>query len=96
MDREALAKKWACRARRWRSASSTGWRFADSVSALRMHLAQRLLQDSTLAVSEIAGRVGYDSDAAFNRAFRRLVGRRQRLAASRDFSPGTNRTERTQ
>jgi len=40
----------------------------------RMHLAQNLLQDSTLGVGEIAGRVGYDSDAAFNRAFRRLVG----------------------
>jgi AraC-like DNA-binding protein len=40
----------------------------------RMHLAQHLLQDSTLGVAEIAGRVGYDSDAAFNRAFRRVVG----------------------
>jgi AraC-like DNA-binding protein len=40
----------------------------------RMHLAQHLLQESTLGVGEIAGRVGYDSDAAFNRAFRRVVG----------------------
>ena len=40
----------------------------------RMHLAQHLLQDSKLGVAEIAGRVGYDSDAAFNRAFRRVVG----------------------
>jgi AraC-like DNA-binding protein len=40
----------------------------------RMHLAQHLLQDSSLGVAEIAGRVGYDSDAAFNRAFRRVVG----------------------
>jgi len=40
----------------------------------RMHLAQHLLQDSSLGVGEIAGRVGYDSDAAFNRAFRRVVG----------------------
>jgi transcriptional regulator GlxA family with amidase domain len=40
----------------------------------RMHLAQHLLRDSTLSVGEVAGRVGYDSDAAFNRAFRRFVG----------------------
>ena len=40
----------------------------------RMHLAQHLLQESTLGLGEIAGRVGYDSDAAFNRAFRRHVG----------------------
>jgi len=60
----------------------------------RMHLAQRLLQDSTLGVSEIAGRVGYDSDAAFNRAFRRLVGSPPATwRQARDFSPGTNRTE---
>jgi AraC-like DNA-binding protein len=40
----------------------------------RMHLAQHLLQDSTLGLAEIAARVGYESDAAFNRAFRRRVG----------------------
>ena len=40
----------------------------------RMHLAQDLLRDSSLGLGEIAGRVGYDSDAAFNRAFRRVVG----------------------
>jgi AraC-like DNA-binding protein len=40
----------------------------------RMHLARHLLRESNLDIGEIAGRVGYDSDAAFNRAFRRLVG----------------------
>lgn len=40
----------------------------------RMHLARHLLRESTLCVGEIAGRVGYESEAAFNRAFRRLVG----------------------
>jgi AraC-like DNA-binding protein len=43
----------------------TGW---------RMHLARRLLRDSTLTLAGVAGRVGYESEAAFNRAFRRLVG----------------------
>jgi AraC-like DNA-binding protein len=40
----------------------------------RMHLARHLLRESTLGIGEIAGRVGYESEAAFNRAFRRLVG----------------------
>ena len=40
----------------------------------RMHLAKHLLRDSNLAIGEIAGRVGYESEAAFNRAFRRVVG----------------------
>lgn len=40
----------------------------------RMHLARHLLRDSVLGVGEIAERVGYDSDATFNRAFRRIVG----------------------
>ena len=41
----------------------------------RMHLARDLLRNSNLGVSEIAGRVGYESETAFNRAFRRCVGK---------------------
>ena len=44
------------------------------LAAWRMHLARNLLRESTLRIGEIAGRVGYDSEPAFNRAFRRLVG----------------------
>jgi AraC family transcriptional regulator, alkane utilization regulator len=40
----------------------------------RMHLARRLLLEHTLSLAEIAARVGYDSEATFNRAFRRVVG----------------------
>ena len=40
----------------------------------RMHLARRLLRDSNLGLAEIATRVGYESEASFNRAFSRLVG----------------------
>jgi AraC-like DNA-binding protein len=40
----------------------------------RMHLARRQLRESTLGLAEIAARVGYASEAAFSRAFRRLVG----------------------
>jgi AraC-like DNA-binding protein len=58
----------------------TGW---------RMHLARRLLIESPLGLAEIAARVGYDSEAAFNRAFRRTVGIppatwRKAKAAARD------------
>jgi len=32
----------------------------------RLHLAANLLRDSTLAVAEVAHRVGYESEEAFN------------------------------
>lgn len=44
------------------------------LTSWRMQLARHLLRESTLGIGEIAGRVGYESEAAFNRAFRRLVG----------------------
>jgi AraC-like DNA-binding protein len=40
----------------------------------RMQLAKYLLKQTTLNVGEVAQRVGYESDVAFNRAFRRHVG----------------------
>jgi AraC family transcriptional regulator, alkane utilization regulator len=43
----------------------TGW---------RMHLARQLLTEGSLSAGEIAVRVGYDSEYAFNRAFKRHVG----------------------
>lgn len=63
-------------------ASALARRFVDLVgqspiqylAGWRMLLARDLLRESTLGIGEIAGRVGYDSEAAFNRAFRRLVG----------------------
>jgi AraC-like DNA-binding protein len=44
------------------------------LTSWRMHLARQLLQESKLGIGEIAKRVGYDSEAAFNRAFHRVVG----------------------
>jgi len=58
------------------------------VTAWRMQLARRLLADPRLSVGEVAQRVGYASEAAFNRAFRECVGeppgrhRRARAAAA--------------
>ena len=43
----------------------TGW---------RMHLAEDLLQGSDLGVGAVARRVGYESEEAFSRAFKRLHG----------------------
>ena len=40
----------------------------------RMHLARRLLRESNAGLAELAARVGYESEAAFSRAFRRAVG----------------------
>ena len=57
-------------------------RFADLVgeppmrylTSWRMQLAQHYLSQRELSLAEVAVRVGYDSDVAFNRAFRRHVG----------------------
>jgi AraC-like DNA-binding protein len=40
----------------------------------RMHVAAELLASSDLSVSQIANRVGYDSQEAFSRAFKRRMG----------------------
>lgn len=40
----------------------------------RMSVAKSLLKETALSVGEVAARVGYDSDVAFNRAFKRMVG----------------------
>lgn len=40
----------------------------------RLHLASRQLQDTDDSIAKVAIRVGYESEAAFNRAFKRLVG----------------------
>ena len=40
----------------------------------RMQLAKQLLREGTHSIQEIATRVGYESEAAFNRAFKRSTG----------------------
>ena len=40
----------------------------------RMQLARQLLRDGTHSIQEVATRVGYESEAAFNRAFKRATG----------------------
>jgi AraC-like DNA-binding protein len=44
------------------------------LSAWRMQLASELLNDRTAKVKAVAAAVGYDSEAAFSRAFKKIVG----------------------
>lgn len=44
------------------------------LAAWRIQLAQSLLRQSQASVGEVALRVGYESEAAFNRAFKRHIG----------------------
>ena len=40
----------------------------------RLRMASELLRNTPLGMTEVAGRVGYESDAAFSRAFKRHFG----------------------
>jgi AraC-like DNA-binding protein len=40
----------------------------------RMHVAVAALRDEGATVAELADRLGYQSEAAFSRAFKRLIG----------------------
>ncbi|HJV93045.1 MAG TPA: helix-turn-helix transcriptional regulator [Azonexus sp.] len=40
----------------------------------RLQLAAARLRESTASTAQIAGEVGYESDAAFNRTFKRALG----------------------
>ena len=44
------------------------------VARWRMHLATTWLQENDAGLGELAGRLGYGSEAAFSRAFKRVVG----------------------
>lgn len=64
------------------SRSALGQRFADRLgespmrylTSWRMQLARRYMHDPQLSLADIAARVGYESEAAFHRAFKRDVG----------------------
>ena len=63
----------------------------------RLQLAARSLENTPRGVSEIAGEVGYESEAAFNRAFKREFGEppgRYRLRHKRTINKSANVTPR--
>jgi AraC-like DNA-binding protein len=59
----------------------------------RMHRAGRLLSASHLPIHEIAERVGYETESAFHKAFKRLLGvapsryRRARMSSGGSTMP---------
>jgi AraC-like DNA-binding protein len=54
------------------------------VTRWKMHAALMWLKEENAALSEIACRLGYESEAAFSRAFRRFVGISPRAARRRE------------
>jgi AraC-like DNA-binding protein len=64
------------------SRSVLAQRFADLVGETpmrylanwRMQLAKQMMREGARNIQEVAARVGYDSEAAFNRAFKRATG----------------------
>ena len=59
------------------------------LSGWRMHIAKQMLRDRTDNIQSIAERIGYDSEPAFNRAFKKATGcppARWRRAAARASS----------
>jgi AraC-like DNA-binding protein len=57
------------------------------VTAWRMALAARLVRHERLPLSRVAMRVGYGSEAAFNRAFRRAHGVTPGVYARQEEAP---------
>src|SRR6185312_12026665 len=44
------------------------------LAAWRMQLAKQMMRDGSRNIQDVATRVGYESEAAFNRAFKRATG----------------------
>ncbi len=65
MSRSAFAKRFRGR---------VGQTMFEYLTALRMQRAQAMLRDSNMLLYEVANRVGYESDLAFSKAFKRLLG----------------------
>jgi len=65
------------------------------VTRWRMNVALDALHYDGATVAELAGRLGYRSDAAFARAFKRVTGRSPGLVSGRRTDPGLVRAGRT-
>jgi AraC-like DNA-binding protein len=61
----------------------------------RMQTASRWLKEEDVTIAEAASRLGYESEAAFSRAFKRFVGVSPGAARSRTSAP-RQRVERTE
>ena len=65
MSRAAFAKRFKER---------VGQTMFEYLTALRMQRARNLLRESSLSLYEVASRVGYQSDLAFTKAFKKSIG----------------------
>lgn len=72
MAREAGMSRSAFSARFTTLVGEPAMRF---VARWRMHVAMTALRDDHVTIAAVAEQLGYDSEAAFSRAFRRVVGR---------------------
>ena len=60
------------------------------VARWRMSVAQMWIKEENLSFDEIASRLGYESEAAFSRAFKRIIGVSPGVARRTDDTlPGT-------
>ena len=73
---QAVGSSRAAFAKRFKSL--VGQTVFQYLTALRMQRARQLLRDTTLPVYDVAERVGYESDLAFTKAFRKQTGRTPR------------------
>jgi AraC-like DNA-binding protein len=71
LSREAAISRSALAARFTQFVGEAPMRY---LANWRMQLARQLLREGTDSVQEVATRVGYESEAAFNRAFKRATG----------------------
>jgi len=79
MSRAAFAKRFKDR---------VGQTMFEYLTALRMQHAQSLLRDSELRLYEVANQVGYESDLAFAKAFKRLLGMTPTMYRKQSRGPG--------
>ncbi|HEU4825672.1 MAG TPA: helix-turn-helix transcriptional regulator [Dongiaceae bacterium] len=86
MSRSVLAERFA---------RLVGYPPMQYLTCWRMQLAARLLSDGRQKIAAIGREVGYESEAAFSRAFKKTVGvspgqwRKHRLARARNSSSPT-------
>jgi transcriptional regulator GlxA family with amidase domain len=71
-----LAARSACRVRRWPTAfiSLIGIPPMHYVASWRMQVATQKLRNSSVSLAQVADLVGYSSEAAFSRAFKKAFG----------------------
>jgi AraC-like DNA-binding protein len=66
------------------------------VAGWQMQTALTWLKDDDLSLGEVASRLGYDSEAAFSRAFKRIIGVSPGVVRRQNTESGSSGSWRTQ